>query len=267
MIHYEISGESGPWLVFVHGMTCAGSDWHHQVDALADRHRCLCVDLRGHGRSADLDGPYDIDTMAGDVAGLMHGLAIGDAVLIGHSLGTRVITALTMQVPERVAGLVFVDGSMQGRGDPLLAREQALAVLGEPDQQARYCRTMFEDMFTAASDAAEKRAIVERAAQMPSERFREIFCNMATWDAGRLESALMQIRQPVCVLQSTRVSPERKRFSLQADERTPYLDMLARRLADVQIRAIADTGHFTQLDAPRLVSEAIAAVAAGTRPG
>ncbi|MEZ5660181.1 MAG: alpha/beta hydrolase [Burkholderiaceae bacterium] len=262
MIHYDIDGEAGPWLIFVHGLTCDGRDWRHQVSALAGGHRCLSVDLRGHGRSAHIDGPYDMETLAGDVAALMHGLAIGDAVLIGHSMGTRVITALALQVPERVRALVFVDGSQQGRGDPLQSRQDALAVLGEGPQQQTFTKRMFEAMFTQRCEDADRRAITDRARAMPAPVFRELFGNMSAWDAGRMEFALSQIRQPVTVLQSTRVTPARERFSLRADERTPYLDMLRARVTNVSIEVIPEVGHFTQLEAAAPVSRIIAAVAA-----
>lgn len=262
MIHYEVRGDDGPWLVFVHGLTCAGDDWDAQVAALMASHRCLSVDLRGHGRSADKAGPYDIDTMAGDVAGLMHGLAIEDAVLVGHSMGTRVISAVTMQVPERVRGLVFVDGSQQATGDPFAAIAGAQTLLGDDPAVPGFIERMFAAMFTADSDPGRRAAIVARATAMPAPRFRALLSGMLAWDAGRLEPVLAQIRQPVVVLQSTRLGPDRVRRSLAAGERTPYLDMLAARLADVRIEIVPDVGHFTQIEAADTVNAAVAALAA-----
>jgi pimeloyl-ACP methyl ester carboxylesterase len=261
MIHYDIRGDEGSWIVFVHGLTCDGTDWAPQVAELSGRHRCVTVDLRGHGRSAALPPPYDIDTLAGDVAGLMHGLAIENAVLVGHSMGTRVITAVALQVPERVHGLVFVDGSRQGHGDPIQAQAAILEAIGEGERQHAYVGGMFDAMFTSRSDPATRTKIVDRALSMPAERFRALVSNMAAWDAGRLEPALAQVVQPVHVVQSTNVTPQRRRLTLSANERTPYLEMLAARLRNVTLEIVPDTGHFTQLDAAETVTRAVAAMA------
>ena len=45
-------------------------------------------------------------------------------VLVGHSMGCRVITEAYLQAPADVAGLVFVDGSIIG-GDPDIAIKRA----------------------------------------------------------------------------------------------------------------------------------------------
>lgn len=257
MIHHQIDGSQGEWLVFVHGLTCAHSDWKHQIDALSSRYRCLSVDLRGHGQSAALPGPYDMETLAADVVALLHDLSIGTAVMIGHSMGTRVIAAAAIQAPQRVGGLVFVDGSQQGSGDPAAARDGVLKMLGDESHAATVVQRMFSMMFTDKSDPADREQIVARAAQVPYNVFRSLMSNMASWDAGRMQPVFEQLEIPLTVLQSTRVSPERERFCLAAGESTAYLDMVRRAVPHARIEVIPDVGHFTQLDAADKVNQAI----------
>ena len=109
MIQYQSSGSGENWLVFVHGLTCDHSDWSQQISDFEANYKCLAVDLRGHGGSASMSGPLDIETHASDVVQLLCSLDIENAVLIGHSMGTRVIASACIQAPVRVGGLLFVD--------------------------------------------------------------------------------------------------------------------------------------------------------------
>ena len=58
-----------------------------QVDHFTDLgQQVLTMDLRGHGQSMHFDGPFDMPTMAGDVAALVHALDINSAIIAGHSM-------------------------------------------------------------------------------------------------------------------------------------------------------------------------------------
>ena len=47
-IHYRDCGRGTP-IVFIPGLSATVDNWNYQVLDLADRHRCVSVDLRGHG--------------------------------------------------------------------------------------------------------------------------------------------------------------------------------------------------------------------------
>lgn len=88
-------------LVLVHGITESKHSWDPLLDALSIdpafdvRRTVLAVDLRGHGQ-ATRTPPFDLVSMATDVLEEMGtaGIAPQDAVLIGHSLGGTVATAM-----------------------------------------------------------------------------------------------------------------------------------------------------------------------------
>jgi len=56
-LHAVLIGEGSP-LVLVHGLMVSGEMFAPIVPALARRHRLVIPDLRGHGVSASLPGPY-----------------------------------------------------------------------------------------------------------------------------------------------------------------------------------------------------------------
>jgi len=111
-IAYDDTG-SGPPIVLVHGITENRRAWDPLVAPLTqmhDGHRVVTVDLRGHGESG-INAPYDLATMAGDVAAVLTHLGIEAPTLIGHSLGGTVVSAYASALPVTV--VVNVDQSLQ----------------------------------------------------------------------------------------------------------------------------------------------------------
>ena len=249
MIHYQKSGTGGNWLVFVHGLSCDSSDWSRQLKAFQSDYQCLTVDLRGHGNSHAHGGPLDIETHASDVNQVLRSLNISNAVLVGHSMGTRVIAAAAVQAPEGVGGLVFVDGSIQGRGQPLQAARDVVKAIEQEESIAVFARNMFSMMFTSHSDTALQERIIHRATQMDPGRLVEQLRVMMMWDAGRSEAVLSQLAVPLTLLQTTTVGTDRKRRALSAGDRSQYLEAVQRLVPHATAHIIPDCGHFAQIEA------------------
>ncbi len=110
---------SGPPVLLLHGWTCDGNDWAWLSANLCTDHRVINVDQRGHGRSTVVEGPYGAKTMADDSARLLRRLGIEGAVVIGHSMGTLVASALAVEHSSLVRALVLVD-PVYGQPDDLL---------------------------------------------------------------------------------------------------------------------------------------------------
>lgn len=95
-------------LVLVHGITESKASWDPLVQPLSSQHRVLAIDLPGHG-AASRNAPFDLMTMATDALGEMNtaGFAPERSVLIGHSLGGTVVSAMASAVS--VLGVINVD--------------------------------------------------------------------------------------------------------------------------------------------------------------
>jgi len=101
----------GPPFVLVHGLASNARMWDGVARVLvAAGHPVFALDLRGHGRSSKPDGPYDVPTVAGDVAALIERLALDRPVVAGQSWGGNVALELAARRPELVRGIVGVDG-------------------------------------------------------------------------------------------------------------------------------------------------------------
>ncbi|RFU82552.1 alpha/beta hydrolase [Streptomyces triticagri] len=97
------AAEAGPPLVLLHGGFLDHGMWFRQIPVLAERHRVIAPDARGHGRSAHATEPF---RFADDLAALLRELRTGPAVLIGVSMGASIAVDLALEHPELVRALV-----------------------------------------------------------------------------------------------------------------------------------------------------------------
>jgi pimeloyl-ACP methyl ester carboxylesterase len=102
---------SDPPFLLVHGLASNARLWDGvAVGLVANGHPAVTVDLRGHGRSSKPDGPYDVPTVAEDLAVLIERLGIDRPVVAGQSWGGNVVVELAARHPDTIRGIVCVDG-------------------------------------------------------------------------------------------------------------------------------------------------------------
>jgi len=107
---------AGATIVFVHGWTCDSSSWTGQVAPFSEDYRVITLDLPGHGRSeSPQDGQLSMDLFARAVEAVRAEAGAERIVLVGHSMGAPVIRQYAHLYPQRVAGLVAVDGPLDLR--------------------------------------------------------------------------------------------------------------------------------------------------------
>src|SRR5689334_15977148 len=98
---------AGPPLLLIHGLMINGAMYRGVLPALAARYRVIVPDLRGHGRSGALGGPYSVEQLARDLARLLDDLHVDAAHILGYSQGGAVAQQLARDYPTRVRGLVL----------------------------------------------------------------------------------------------------------------------------------------------------------------
>jgi pimeloyl-ACP methyl ester carboxylesterase len=183
-------------------------------------------------------------------------------ILIGHSMGCRVVLEAARVAPERIGGLVLIDGSRQGSGDPAAAEKSAREFI-EAKGFAAFADGLFRQMFLKESDLS--RDIVARAGRMPAEIGSALWPRMARWDAMYLDQVLAGLKAPLLAIQSTYLNPERKRLPLEKGQSSPWLDLLKAQKKGFKIEVVPGVGHFTQLEAGEQVNRLISGFAAAGR--
>ncbi len=125
-------------VVFLHGLVMDNlSSWYftvaNPVAAFAD---VVLYDLRGHGMSERPPAGYGAADMVADLLGVLDAtLGPAPVTLVGNSYGAFLAVQFALAHPERVAGLVLVDGHL---GDDDFGERMAgtLSLRGEEANQA-----------------------------------------------------------------------------------------------------------------------------------
>lgn len=108
-IAYYAQGQGEPALIFIHGGFIDSSCWSEQVDAFAEDHLVVTVDLAGHGASGKDRTQWTLQAFAEDLMAANDDLHIKRAILIGHSMGGPICLRAAQLMPDRVIGIVAVD--------------------------------------------------------------------------------------------------------------------------------------------------------------
>lgn len=115
-LHCYVAGRAGaPALLLIHGLGDEADSWRRVLLPLAERYRVVALDLPGFGRSDQPGRAYTVAFFARAVAGLMDGLGIGRATLVGSSLGALIAQRLALAAPARVERLLLLDGCLPVR--------------------------------------------------------------------------------------------------------------------------------------------------------
>lgn len=107
-IHYETRG-TGPPVVLLHSFLCSGSMWAGQVSTVAEMHRVINIDARGHGASGPAHAPFSLYDALDDVIAVLDTEHVDRCVWAGLSIGGMVALRAALRFPERVTGLLLLD--------------------------------------------------------------------------------------------------------------------------------------------------------------
>lgn len=143
---YDDEGSGSPAIVWVHGGTTNRAYWHRcQLPAFTPAHRCVAVDLRGHGESGTPPGPWSLADFASDVAALIDALGLDRPIVVGHSFGCAVGLQLAADHPFSLRALVLDDAP------PLdAAALQGFVPLIEGFESGAPVPEVMDQLFTAA---------------------------------------------------------------------------------------------------------------------
>src|SRR5262249_54767676 len=257
-INFHVTGSQDPTLLFVHGFACALDDWDAQVKALSPKFRCVALDLPGHGASAK-PAAVSIAALGSAVAQVKEQVGARSTILVGHSMGCRVIVEALLQSPSGVAGLAFVDGSILG-GDPATGVQRAKDAVSKGIDPLT--QRLFKDMFLEGSDAKLRERLIARAQAIDPTFREELFVDLVRWDLTKAKEALKQIKVPALVLQATFINPELKRVPMQAGTPTPFMDAIAASVPPSEAKIGTGPGHFAMIEAAPAVTDEIGKFAA-----
>ena len=107
-VYWESRGTGGTPLIVVHGGYGLTTMFGDVLDLLARQRRVVAIELRGHGHTRDVPGPFTWEGFGDDVAGVAAHLGFAEVDLLGWSLGGGAVLRCAIQHPALVRKLVLV---------------------------------------------------------------------------------------------------------------------------------------------------------------
>jgi 3-oxoadipate enol-lactonase len=129
---YHQEAGAGPAVVLLHAGICDSRMWDPQWGTFPHTHRTIRYDRRGYGHSLLPPGSW---SDARDLIGLLEGLGIQRAALVGVSRGGRIALELAVARPDLVDALVLVGAGLPGHA--WSESERLQAYLAEEDAAVR----------------------------------------------------------------------------------------------------------------------------------
>jgi pimeloyl-ACP methyl ester carboxylesterase len=141
-MYYEEYGVGKP-LVLLHGFGGCAKNWHPFIAGLAEHHRLIVVDLRGHGHSTNPEHTFTHRQAASDVFLLLEKLGVAQFSAMGMSSGGMTLLHMATRQATRIDAMVLISATThfpdQARA---IMRRASFATMPQPVQEMyRECAT------------------------------------------------------------------------------------------------------------------------------
>ncbi|MFA9400908.1 MAG: alpha/beta fold hydrolase, partial [Acidobacteriota bacterium] len=247
-------------IVLVHGTGGAINWWDEVIPLLAAEHRVVAIDMLGYGGSSKPESDYSVETQAGLISQVLARLGIDRAAVAGHSLGGDVVTALAVNSPDLVEGVILIDAAPDTSFGGLSGSAKAIKIplFGQalwrltPDS---LIRKNLEQAFVPGFDVPDKFVDDVRAMTFPAYR-KSLDSSGDFTDGDPLNEQLAKTGGPLLVIfgEEDEFFPARETISAFAT------------VPGVETLLLPGVGHSPQVEVPERTAAAIGRFTAGLTP-
>ena len=239
----EAGNPNGQPILFIHAFSQCGLCWSRQFNSdLADDHRLIALDMRGHGLSDKPRDAYaDSRLWADDINAVVQSLRLDQPILTGWSYGPLVILDYIRHYGESaIGGIHFVGGVSK------LGSEAALSVLTpefladvpgllstDADDSTRALETLLDLVFSSELTPQDRYLMLGWSVSVPSYVRQGLFAR-----AFDNDDLLPTIRKPVLLTHS----------SAETIVRPSAMDEHLAAMPDAQVHWTRDAGHASFFD-------------------
>jgi len=239
----EVSGAGDP-LVMIHGLGGSSNVFTPQAGVLGRWFQLIRPDLPGAGRTP-VGAERTLEAYADAVLALMDSLGVERAHVAGHSLGTVVCQQLAVRHPERVRSLALIG--------PLVAPAEA----GRKGMRERAAKVRSEGMVSIADAIVQGGTSVETRAHRPEVAafVRELIMRQDAEGYALMCEALAAVEgAPI-----ERIGCPTLLLTGDEDGTSPprAVRAMADRIPGARMHVFGRCGHWTTLERPGEVSEAL----------
>ena len=244
-IAFQIAGDEGIPLVFLHGIGGDAESWRAQLDSFSKDYRAIAWDMPGYGDSAPL-AEMAFPTLVDTVLVLFERLSVKQAHLVGHSLGGMIAQAFALAHPERLKSLTLAatSAAFGKRADGELDTDwrdnfvgQRLGPLDRGASMAELAPKLVQGIIGDELDPKGLEQAILSMASVPEAGYRAAIKCLADFDQ---EAVLGDIRTPTLLIAG------------EKDPVTPpkVMRRMAEAMPDARLEVLEGSGHLVHLERP-----------------
>lgn len=273
-ISYLCSGPAGSntCLVCIHGWACQATDYTGLLDELRGlniKARAIAINLPGNGKSSTQQYPVPtISNTAAAVLSVVQELQLKNIVLVGHSMGVRVVLECWRQLQLRsqtysehkVIALVFLDGSHYKLRKTLFAFDKADArskALSK-DEKIAGMSEAFKRMFSEHTPEDFRAATLQHLKTMDLEYNEALRAAFINWDHEHMDDTLDALGKsgiPLISVTSTDIDEDNNRIPMEPFEISKWMRLVKEKVPQARLAVVREVMHFPHVDAPDTIAK------------
>jgi pimeloyl-ACP methyl ester carboxylesterase len=263
--YYDTGKKDALTIFLVHGLGDESDTWRHIIEPLSPYARVIVPDLPGFGRSEKPHIKYTLPFLTQTLLEFIDQMQVDRSLWIGNSLGAILSQSMALEHPERVLGLVLIDGSMVQSSAQKVSLTNILFLL------PGIGKWMYNRLRSDPQSAYESlRPYYYDLDQMPEADRNFLFqrVNQRVWDDNQRDAYLSTLRNMVTHLMSRQSQLKETIPQLEAPALIVWGEsdqvssvenghLLQSILPNARLITLPKTGHVVQQERPQDLLDAI----------
>jgi pimeloyl-ACP methyl ester carboxylesterase len=248
---------AGPAVILIPGLASGPWVWRDTAPRLARNHTVYLLTLPGFDGREPRAGAT-LESLQSDLLGLLEKEKLRRPVLVGHSLGGTLSLAFAAAHPDRIAGVVAVDGlpvfpGTENANDRKALADSTRAQFGSQSREQFAAGQLMYMRAIGTTSESVAQELASLAARSDVGATADFAAQLMALD---LRPMLSAIRVPVTVI-SPFNAPDFARMGMDEAGKTGYYRSLLQGVARLEVVSIAPARHFVMFDQPEKFSAAL----------